>query len=123
MIAWREFAEAGMNRPEPVDLNRQIQLVSHFLAYDRRFHGPVRAREALASSYNVPAVELVEQLGAGALLATLHRAGFVSLDRSAEHYGLGLALGNGDVTLLELGQHIATTLEGEKLGPITASVT
>ena len=34
-----EFAEAGMNRPEPVDLNRQIQLVSHFLAYDRRFHG------------------------------------------------------------------------------------
>ncbi|HEY7614223.1 MAG TPA: transglycosylase domain-containing protein, partial [Gemmatimonadales bacterium] len=26
--------------------------------YDRRFHGPVRAREALASSYNVPAVEL-----------------------------------------------------------------
>lgn len=34
-----EFAEAGVNRPEPVDLNRQVQLVSHFLAYDRRFHG------------------------------------------------------------------------------------
>ena len=70
--------------------------------YDRRFHGPVRAREALASSYNVPAVELVEQLGAGALLNTLRLAGFSSLSRSAEHYGLGLALGNGDVTLLEL---------------------
>ncbi|HKG93546.1 MAG TPA: penicillin-binding transpeptidase domain-containing protein, partial [Gemmatimonadaceae bacterium] len=70
--------------------------------YDRRFHGPVRAREALASSYNVPAVELVDHVGAGALLNTLQRAGFTSLDRSADHYGLGLALGNGDVTLLEL---------------------
>jgi penicillin-binding protein 1C len=70
--------------------------------YDRRFRGPVRAREALASSYNVPAIELTERLGAGALLRTLHDAGFTSLSRSAEHYGLGLALGNGDVTLLEV---------------------
>jgi len=72
--------------------------------YDRRFHGPVRAREALASSYNVPAVELTDRLGGGAasLLRVLHEAGFSSLTRSAEYYGLGLALGNGDVTLLEL---------------------
>ncbi|HEV8381175.1 MAG TPA: penicillin-binding protein 1C [Gemmatimonadales bacterium] len=70
--------------------------------YDRRFHGPVRAREALASSYNVPAVDLADQIGAGNLLRVLHGAGFTSLTRSAEYYGLGLALGNGDVTLLEL---------------------
>ena len=70
--------------------------------YDRTEHGPVRAREALASSYNIPAVELAEQLGASALLRTLHDAGFASLARPADHYGLGLALGNGDVTLLEL---------------------
>ncbi|HEU4560757.1 MAG TPA: penicillin-binding protein 1C [Longimicrobium sp.] len=70
--------------------------------YDRRFHGPVRAREALASSFNVPAVELAERMGVEALLETLHRAGFTTLDRSAPHYGLGLALGTGDVTLLEL---------------------
>lgn len=70
--------------------------------YDRKFRGPVRLREALASSYNVVAVELAERLGAGALLATLHDAGFASLTRSADHYGLGLALGSGEVTLLEL---------------------
>lgn len=70
--------------------------------YDRRFHGPVRAREALASSYNIPAVELTERLSAASLLDVLHRAGFESLDRSPGYYGLGLALGNGDVTLLEL---------------------
>ena len=70
--------------------------------YDRRFHGPVRAREALASSYNLPAVHLADRLGAGSLLHLLREAGFASLSRSAEYYGLGLALGNGDVTLLEL---------------------
>jgi penicillin-binding protein 1C len=70
--------------------------------YDRRFHGPVRAREALGSSFNLPAVELASRLGTAELMATLTRAGFASLDRDAEHYGLGLALGNGDVTLLEL---------------------
>jgi penicillin-binding protein 1C len=70
--------------------------------YDRRFHGPVRVREALASSYNLPAVELANRLGPASLLRLLHEAGFESLDRSAEYYGLGLSLGNGDVTLLEL---------------------
>ena len=70
--------------------------------YDRRYHGPVRAREALASSYNVPAVELASRLGVGGLLHVLRGAGFSSLGRQADHYGLGLALGNGDITLLEL---------------------
>ncbi len=59
--------------------------------YDRRFHGPVRAREALASSFNVPAVSLTDQLGVAVLLRTLHQAGFTTLDHSAEFYGLGLA--------------------------------
>jgi len=70
--------------------------------YDRRFHGPVRAREALGSSYNVPAVELADRTGVVSLLRTLHGAGFVTLAHGAEYYGLGLALGNGDVSLLEL---------------------
>jgi penicillin-binding protein 1C len=70
--------------------------------YDRRFRGPVRAREALASSYNVPSVELADRLGVESVLSMLHRAGFASLSQTASHYGLGLALGNGDVTLIEL---------------------
>lgn len=70
--------------------------------YDRRYHGPTLAREALASSFNVPAVELTDRLGAASLLRVLRDAGMTSLNADAEHYGLGLALGNGDVTLLEL---------------------
>ena len=70
--------------------------------YDHRFHGPVRVREALGSSYNIPAVETTERIGAGSVLGVLRAAGFASLHRSADYYGLGIALGNGDVTLLEL---------------------
>jgi penicillin-binding protein 1C len=87
--------------------------------YDRKFRGPVRLREALASSYNVVAVLLAERLGAGALLATLHDAGFASLTRSADHYGLGLALGNGEVTLLELANAYRGIANGGVWRPVT----
>jgi penicillin-binding protein 1C len=80
--------------------------------YDHRYHGPVRAREALASSFNVPAVALADRVSAASLLGTLHRAGFASLTRSADYYGLGLALGNGDVTLLELANAYRSLANG-----------
>lgn len=86
--------------------------------YDRRFHGPVRAREALGSSFNLPAVELASRLGTAELMATLARAGFASLDRDAEHYGLGLALGNGDVTLLELANGYRAIANGGVFRPV-----
>jgi len=70
--------------------------------YDEQFHGPVRLRNALACSYNIPAVRVLERLGPERLLERLHRLGFRSLDRDARHYGLALTLGVGDVTLLEL---------------------
>lgn len=70
--------------------------------YDRKFHGPVRVRQALACSYNIPAVRVVQEVGVSSLLTFLHRFGFMSLDESAEFYGHGLTLGNGEVTLYEL---------------------
>jgi len=72
--------------------------------YDRRQHGPVRLRAALANSYNVPAVELTDTLGPERVLEVLREAGFTSLEASAEHYGAGLVLGNGDVSLWELAR-------------------
>lgn len=86
--------------------------------YDRRFRGPVRARVALASSLNVPSVELAERIGTGPLLTTLRDAGFASLDRPAEHYGLGLALGNGEVTLLEVANAFRALANGGVWRPV-----
>ena len=80
--------------------------------YDGRFRGPVRLREALGSSLNVPAVWTVEQVGVEALLERLHELGFASLSRDAAYYGPGLALGDGEVTLLELARAYATLARG-----------
>ncbi len=70
--------------------------------YDRTFHGPVRLRQALACSYNVPAVRVLQQIGPEFLLERLRTAGFASLDRNPDFYGVGLTLGSGEVTLLEM---------------------
>jgi penicillin-binding protein 1C len=75
--------------------------------YDRRSHGPTRAREALANSFNVPAIRVANAIGVDAMLRALHQAGFESLTSSAEHYGLGLALGNGEVSLWEAARAYA----------------
>lgn len=80
--------------------------------YDRRFHGPVPLRQALACSYNVPAIRLARELGPPALLHALRQAGFSSLRRDAGYYGVGLALGNGEVSLLELAAAYAGLARG-----------
>ncbi|MBM4379425.1 MAG: hypothetical protein FJ086_09015 [Deltaproteobacteria bacterium] len=86
--------------------------------YDRRLHGPVRAREALGSSFNVPAVRIAEELGASRLLETLRRAGFDSLKQTAEHYGLGLVLGNGEVSAWELARAYRGLADGGVVRPL-----
>jgi penicillin-binding protein 1C len=86
--------------------------------YDRKFHGEVTLREALANSYNVPAAKLTAELGTGRVLARLRELGLSTLTRGAEHYGIGLALGDGEVTLYELvGAYAALARGGEYLEP------
>jgi len=80
--------------------------------YDKTYHGRVRLREALACSYNVPAVRLVEKTGVAPFLGKLKDFGFDSLGKTAEFYGEGLALGNGEVTLLELVNAYAALSRG-----------
>ncbi|MCX4244786.1 penicillin-binding protein 1C [Paraliomyxa miuraensis] len=84
--------------------------------YHGEFTGPVSAREALATSLNVPAVRLAAELPPGRLLDTLHRLGLHSLTEPAEHYGLALALGSGEVGLRELAEaYVALARGGEHL--------
>jgi len=70
--------------------------------YDGRFRGPLRIRAALAGSENVPAVAMLAKLGPEALLRLLRNAGFNDLQRTADYYGLGLTLGDAEVTLEQL---------------------
>jgi penicillin-binding protein 1C len=88
--------------------------------YDDRFRGPVRLREALANSLNVPAVRTAVALGPDTLLRHLHGLGFDSLSQSPDHYGPALALGDGEVTLLELVRAYATLARGGRQAALRA---
>ncbi len=82
----------------------QISTVEDYkpINYDRKVHGPVTARAALANSYNIPAVKLLDAVGVERMLESARSMGVKSLHRSTDWYGLSLTLGGGEVTLLDL---------------------
>jgi penicillin-binding protein 1C len=69
--------------------------------YDRQYHGPTSLRNALARSYNISAIRVMDQVGVANALRTAHRMGINGLDRGLQFYGLSLVLGGGEVTLLD----------------------
>lgn len=69
---------------------------------DLKFRGPVTIRRALANSLNVPAVEMLNRIGIGALLLTAHDFGITTLNQPPGYYGLPLTLGDGPVKLVDL---------------------
>ena len=71
--------------------------------YDGKFHGKVTLREALASSYNIPAVKTLAQLGVSSLIDKGEQLGITTwTDRS--RFGLSLTLGAGEVRMIDLAQ-------------------
>lgn len=75
--------------------------------YDGRFHGPVTLKAALANSYNIPAVEVLEAVGVPAVIDLAHRLGITTLNEP-ERYGLSLTLGGGEVKLVDMTAAFAT---------------
>lgn len=71
--------------------------------FDRNFAGPISAADALYHSRNIPAVALAQRLDAPGLYGFLKEAG-VALPQPAEHYGLSLPLGGGEVSMEELAE-------------------
>lgn len=86
--------------------------------YDSRFHGPVRLRTALACSYNVPAVRVLERVGTDRFWRRLHALGFEHLTEDPDHYGLGLTLGDGEASLLELANAYRTIARAGSHTPV-----
>jgi 1A family penicillin-binding protein len=70
------------------------------LNYDLQFRGPVRLREALASSYNLIAVKVLDSIGVEAMTSLARRLGISTFD-DPDRLGLALTLGGGEVRLLE----------------------
>lgn len=70
--------------------------------YNNRTNGPVTMRFALSNSLNIPAVKTLALAGIKESLQTAADLGITTLDKPADHYGLSLVLGTGEVKLLEM---------------------
>ncbi|MFN2284134.1 MAG: PBP1A family penicillin-binding protein [Anaerolineae bacterium] len=81
------------------------------LNYDLIFRGPVRLREALASSYNLIAVKVLDAIGVEALTGMARRLGITTFD-DPDRIGLAMGLGGGEVRLLELTAAYAAFANG-----------
>lgn len=84
--------------------------------YDGKEHGYVTVREALGSSLNVPAVLTLQNIGVKDVIALANQLGVKSL-RDPQQYDLSLALGGGEMSLLELSRaYAALANEGRFTG-------
>lgn len=73
--------------------------------YDGTFRGPVQMRFALANSLNIPAVKVLALVGVESFLSQAYEMGLNTLEPTTENqqrFGLSIALGGGEVRLLEL---------------------
>jgi len=84
--------------------------------YDKDFKGLVSARTALGASLNIPAVRVAALLPPDALHARLNAFGF-GLKESGGWYGLSLALGSADVSLLALSNAYRSLANGGVYAP------
>ena len=70
--------------------------------FDENYAGAVPAGQALQRSLNVPFVYLLKNYGVAKFQHLLHEIGFKGFRKTANHYGLSMILGGGEVTLFEL---------------------
>ncbi len=70
--------------------------------FDHGFSGAVTAGSALSQSLNIPAVKMLQTYNPEKFLNILHKLGFTTFNKTADHYGLSLILGGGETSLWEL---------------------
>ncbi len=71
--------------------------------YDGKFHGSVSLRESLASSYNIPAVKTLNEVGLNNFIDFAQQLG-ISTWKDRSRFGLSLTLGSGEVRMVDLVQ-------------------
>lgn len=82
--------------------------------FDLNYDGAVPASAALSRSLNIPAVRMLQQYRYPRFHHLLQQLGITTMDRSADHYGLSMVLGGGEVTMWELAgayANLARTLK------------
>jgi penicillin-binding protein 1C len=105
--------ERGLAHPQTILFDRPARYGAYAPKnFDSGFEGPVTARRALQQSLNLPALELLADLGPSAFLARLHGAGAdVALPKDAP-IGLAVGLGGLGISLVDLARLYAGLARG-----------
>lgn len=86
--------------------------------YDGKYRGDITIRNALATSLNIPAAEVMQKLGPDAAAAAAKRMGITTIHKP-ESYGLTLALGTAETQLYQMtNAYAAFANGGEQYKPI-----
>lgn len=86
--------------------------------FDQQYDGAVPASMALSRSLNIPAVKLLQQYKYKRFYDLLKELGFSTLSKNADHYGLSMILGGGEVNMWDLAgiyAGLARTLNHQKI--------
>ena len=81
--------------------------------FNKKSYGPVSMRNALGNSLNQTAVSLLNTIGYSSFYKTLQSLDLINFpQRGPEHYGLGMVIGNPEVTLVQLASAYAALARG-----------
>lgn len=87
--------------------------------FDGSFRGPMKLRDALQQSINIPAVKLLYLVGIDDAIKTANDLG-ITLSGDKNQYGLSLVLGGGEVSLLDMVHGYSTLANYGKFLPNTS---
>ena len=85
--------------------------------YDGKFRGPLLLRDALGNSINVPAVKMLSLVGIKDMMQLGYEMGLTTLQPTAQNLsrvGLSVALGGGEVKLIDLASAYSALANGGK---------
>jgi penicillin-binding protein 1C len=83
--------------------------------YDQKFLGPVLYKTALANSRNIPAIQVLKNVGIEHFYQHLAELGLTLDDGKADYYGLGLAIGGLYTSLQQLCEaYLVLANEGQR---------
>jgi penicillin-binding protein 1C len=112
--------EDGIAHPETMIEDRPVRYDNYAPEnFDLTFQGTVTARRALQLSLNVPAVQLLNSVGANRLNARLSQAGASLVLPKGETPGLAMALGGFGIKLSDLTMLYAGLARGGNAVPLT----
>ncbi len=112
------FTAASVIQDQPLVINIPGSEPYRPVNYDGRYHGNVPLRMALANSYNIPAVKVLQTLGVQQFVNHAEKMG-IDTWKDSSRFGLSLTLGGGEVTMVDMAESFGVFANTGRLQNLT----